>query len=146
MSIRLHPEHGLNPAIFRCFYCGENAGLVIPGAATNGFREAGLTNSDGSMKMDIGVINMEPCSKCKEYMEQGIILISTRDEDSGSKNPHRTGGWVVVKEEAMDRLLEGSDPALLRHLKKARFCFVPDTAWDQIGLPRWEMEGVPSDA
>jgi len=81
----------------------------------------------------VGVIDMEPCSKCKELMELGILMISTRDGESG-RNPYRSGGWVVVKEQAVkDMLNEGP---LLDDILALRWCFLEDNVWDAVGLPR----------
>jgi hypothetical protein len=74
----------------------------------------------------------EPCDKCKEYMKQGIILISVRDGEGGD-NPYRTGGWTVIKEEAVRRMFKDVD------LYK-RVAFVHDSVWDMVGLPREKKE------
>jgi hypothetical protein len=91
------------------------------------------------------VIDKEPCSKCKELMEKGIILISVDSKESpDNDNPYRTGGWIVVKEEAVRRI--GIKPVELEaDILKRRVAFVPDDAWDMPGLPRGPVEGVPSE-
>lgn len=54
-SIRLHPEHGLNPTLCTCFWCGEDTGeIALLGATYNG---------EAPMHM---VLNYEPCAACKE--------------------------------------------------------------------------------
>jgi hypothetical protein len=134
MSIRLDEKHGVNPTMSQCFFCGKDKDVLLIGKPKKEMYEQGLCESDGRMKTRIGVIDMEPCNECADYMKQGIILISVKNEDVNSKNPYRTGGWVVVKEDALDNSL--TDPEMLRQIKKVRFCFVPDNAWDYLGLPR----------
>lgn len=68
--------------------------------------------------------------------------MSTKDEDVGSENPYRTGGWIVVR----DQFIQGAirQEFTRESILKARFAFVPDTVWDRLGLPRGPVDGVPS--
>ena len=141
MNMYLHKKHGLNPTMDTCFYCGQAKDILLIGAKVSKFQEADLADSTGKMNMQIGVMNMEPCGKCAEYMKQGIILISCKD-DKDPKNPYRTGGWVVIKEEALNKMI---DTELFEDIKKRRFVFMPDEAWDKMGLPRGKVEGIPSE-
>jgi hypothetical protein len=122
-GITLDPKHGVNPSIFHCFYCGKEMGVVLFGRLKDGSKAP----------MDCGVIDMEPCAECAEWMRQGVILISCRDGDEGKDNPHRTGGWIVIKDEAIREIV--NEPACSEILA-ARFAFVPDVVWDALGLPR----------
>lgn len=86
-NIRMSPKHGLNPAIPVCFYCmQEKNEILLPGR---------LNQDDDEAPRNV-VWNMDPCSECKGFMQQGCVLISVRDGESGN-NPYRTGGWAVVK-------------------------------------------------
>ena len=85
----------------------------------------------------MAVYDHEPCDKCKDWMKQGIILISVR-RGSDRKNPHRTGGWVVIREDAFKRIFRDSDEAL-----RKRIAFVEDEVWDTVGLPREGKEVEP---
>lgn len=67
MNIRLHPVFGVNPSVHRCFYCQEEVEVILLGASIR-------DKAPGR-----GVWHKEPCGKCAEYMELGIILISVRD-------------------------------------------------------------------
>lgn len=129
--VRIHPEHGVNPSIFTCFICGKDMGVVLLGAAYK-----------GRAPVHIGVLDDRPCPECKGWMAKGIILISVRDgeEARDPKNPYRTGGWVVVKEEAARRMFTG---AVLDFVLKKRVAFVPDSVWDAIGLPREAAKETP---
>ncbi len=99
------------------------------------------------------------CSKCEGYQKAGIILISIRDgegdrmrearqrarskHESSSRrnqpfffldNPYRTGGWVVVKEGAVERMLQ-STPEIWAETQKRRVLFLEQAVWDTFGLP-----------
>lgn len=128
MSIRLHKEHGVNPAIYQCYWCGEDIGLVLPGADVSKFKDAGLTDASGKMNMNVGAIDYTPCDKCKEYMKQGVILISVRDGDEA----YRTGGFVVVKDEVIKRMVQPDE--LVDQVLEKRICFISDTVWKILGL------------
>jgi hypothetical protein len=69
-------------------------------------------------------------------MEQGVILISVDEKKSGGdmQNPWRTGGWCVVKDDAIKRM--GMDPKLEEDTLKKRVAFIQDEAWNLLGLPR----------
>ena len=143
----LHPKHGLNPTLTTCYYCNEPADILLVGSQTKAFKAAGLANEDGEMKMNIGVVDAKPCSKCEGYMKQGVILISMRDSEETEMekakqekrlpNPYRTGGWVVVRDEFIKRVIH--PPELANQILKQRCCFVPDSAWDKLALPRGEQ-------
>ena len=121
-GIRLSPKHGVNPSLSVCFYCGADDGtVVLPG------RLRGDTQAPHK-----AVWTKEPCPTCREYMRQGIILISVRDGEEGD-NPYRTGGFSVVKAEALARLINRQE--LIDDVLRRRVCFVPDAAWAMLGLP-----------
>lgn len=102
-----------------CFICGEVKELILDTRLENTLpREA--------------CYNKEPCNKCKELMKQGIIVISVEDGESGD-NPHRTGGWWVIKEDALLKI--GVIP---ENLKK-RVVFIEDSAAEKIGLIKKEV-------
>ena len=141
-GIMLHKEHGLNPTMDTCFYCNKPKDILLIGSRVSKFKEAGLADETGRMNHQIGVLDMEPCSECAGYIKQGIILISCKDEDGNENekeignNPYRTGGWIVIKEEALGRMI---NKELFEDLKKKRFAFVPDAVWDMLKLPRGEV-------
>jgi hypothetical protein len=71
-------------------------------------------------------------------MEAGVILISISDDTTAEvmkekiPNPYRTGGWVVVRQEYVERAFDGpSREFALKH----RFMFIADEAWNMLGLP-----------
>lgn len=142
--ITVDPKHGLNPGLELCFYCQEPKGIVLYGAIGHtkrkAFKEAGIDiSADGEAPRKL-TLNREPCDKCKELMEQGVILISCREVQSEEEksNPYRTGGWVVVK----DRLIEDciGDEETKEAILRMRVAFIPDAVWDKIGLPRGDVD------
>jgi len=121
----LSPTHGVNPSVMKCFFCLEDKGVAL----------LGRLKEDKEAPRE-GVYDFEPCEKCAGYMKQGIILISVDEKKSASdfKNPYRTGGWVVVKEEAVRRFIKSEE--ILQDILSKRVAFLPDEVWDAIGLPR----------
>ena len=128
MSLRLHPEHGLNPAMSICFWCGETKELLL------------LGYNDGKEAPREVLLDYEPCDKCKEQMDLGIMLIQVTTTPQtkgqtpmGENGPYPTGAWSVVKEEAMRKMLQNS-PELLLQVLEQRKAFVPKEVWEAIGL------------
>ena len=133
MGIHLHSKHGVNPTMVACYYCGEPKEIMLVGARVKQFKEAGLASEDEEMNQKI-TIDQEPCDDCKKHMEIGIILISVKDDETDMCNPYRTGKMVVMKEDAIKRILK-DNPKLLEHILKERRAFVPDSVWKLLGLP-----------
>jgi len=122
--------------MYQCFFCGDDIGILLDRRLRN------------TLKRKAGVLNMDPCDKCKGYMKRGIILISISDDTTAEDmkgpmpNPFRTGGWCLVTEDAVKKFMDGGS---LEFALKLRFMFISDEAWDAVGLPRGEVEGVPSE-
>lgn len=127
-GILLSERHGVNPAVTQCFVCMKDVGVALFGRMRND-REAPHRVC----------LDEEPCDECKKYMEKGIILISVDEKKTeDSQNPWRTGGWVVVTEDAIRRIVKEQE--LADHICIRRMAFVPDEAWDVLGLPRGETK------
>ena len=154
-SIVLSREHGLNPTIPKCWFCGEDKNeILLPGVKGDRIARK-LGYSDGQMPIHGLVFDKHPCDKCQQWMQQGIILISVDERKSiDAQNPYRTGKFCVIKDDAMRRLLdvdipEGLDEEthkrllkqqrqngeLLEYILKARVAFIPDEVWTAVGLP-----------
>lgn len=106
----------------QCFICGEVKEILL---------DRRLKNTLPRM----ACYDKEPCDKCKDWTKQGIIFISVANGESGD-NPYRTGGWCVIKEKAVSKMISGE---LLKDVLKKRICFIEDEVWDKIGLPRKEI-------
>ena len=111
-------SNNFSVALTKCFYCGEGNQLVINTELTQKCAQE-VEELNGK------VISMEPCSKCKELMKQGVMFISCKDDDP----EYRTGKIAVIKDEAIKELV--TEP-LQSQILKARFCFCPDSEWEKI--------------
>lgn len=128
--MRVSPKHGLNPSLVNCYYCGEHKELALFGRLP-GDQEAPRE----------AVHDLEPCDTCVDLMSRGVLFISVRDGEIDRTNqardkipnPYRTGGWVVVREEAVSRIVA---PDAAADLLRRRWAFIEDAVWDKIGLPR----------
>jgi hypothetical protein len=131
MGLRLSEQHGVNPSVEQCFVCMKDVGVVLFGQMKG--------DAEAPRKVCLGP-DSEPCDECKGHMEMGIILISVDEsKTTDEKNPWRSGGWVVVKEDMIRRMF--NPPELVEQVLKKRVAFMPDEAWDMIGLPRGGDDG-----
>lgn len=128
-DIRLSPKHGVNPSLGVCFVCNEESGEIILPGRMRGDQQAPHR----------GVWHKEPCPKCIEWMKKGVILISVKDGEPDHDNPYRTGGWCVIKDEAIERM--PIDDHVRKGLLKHRRGFLEDAAWEALGLPREATDG-----
>ena len=103
-----------------CFFCGEPKEILLDRRLKDSLPQEACYNH-------------EPCDKCQEYMNLGIIVISVRDGESGN-NPYRTGGWWVVKEDAIMNMINDSDEKLKRGIAEKRVVFLEDSVCEIIGL------------
>lgn len=125
-SIRLSPQHGVNPSLMVCYYCGEDKGIALMGLIR------GKERSDPEAPRHV-VLDKEPCDKCKEYMKEGVILIEVRDGEHGDR-PYRMGGYAVVRDDWIKRAIQPAE--LCADILKKRVTFIETSTWDMIGLPR----------
>jgi len=126
-------------ALTKCFYCNADDKILLARQDHhNGEPVHDLSGAQGK------VVDMDPCNKCRDLMNQGVILITIDDAKSdkdwhkpdGSKNwmpnPYRTGGWFVVKDEAIRRMIDTVEMAdwAIKH----RFMFIEHEAAEKLGL------------
>jgi hypothetical protein len=161
-SIRLHDRLGVNPRLTRvlCPCCGQERDgqeLLLLGANNRVFtcnscgqKHIGLPKGRKCQSKDChSVGNFEPreltdserihlgveiCGECSEFMKMGVVLISVKDGTEADETTYRTGCMSVVKDEAIERMVQ--PPELAAQILAKRMCFVPDEAWDALGLPR----------
>src|SRR5690349_11407051 len=117
-------------ALTRCFFCGEPDRIVMNTRLTP-------KSAENVRAAHEKVIDLEPCAKCAEFMQQGVILLPfdpAKSENGWEKdpipNPYRTGGFYVVKDEAVRRIFTG-EPC--EWALKSRWIFIEKEAADRIG-------------
>lgn len=98
-SITLSPQHGVNPSIPICFWCGKEK---------NEIALMGLLKGDIQAPKN-ALLDFVPCDTCKANMDQGIRLMETIDHphaDMPTLPPVQPGLWLtghymVVTEDAI---------------------------------------------
>lgn len=134
-------------ALTKCFYCLGGGAIIMNSRLTEGVAKK-VDELDGM------VVDMEPCGQCKEWMKQGVILISIDsaksdpgwNKPSGDQyipNPWRAGGFAVVKDEAVRRMVNNQEMAdwAIQH----RWMFIEHAAGVAMGLfGESEAEGEAS--
>ena len=111
-SIKLSPQHGLNPTIPVCFFCGKDKNEIVLLGKIN--RE----DDEAPMKM---IVDFEPCEECKKKFAEGVLLIEVTQSPEYigmpiAENAYPTGRYVVVKPEALNGDFKAGCKALV--LKK----------------------------
>jgi hypothetical protein len=97
MSIRLSPEHGVNPSITKCFWCGKDTGIAL----------LGMLKGDKEAPRSI-IPDYEPCHECIENFSRGVLCaeVSSHPMHQGQpelqENAYPTGRHCVVKAEAFE--------------------------------------------
>ncbi len=107
------------------------------------YRQDGSPVTDVKGHFHDRIVDMEPCTQCKEHMKIGVILISIADGERdkvdkamaahpGIPDPRRTGRHSVALESAVLRWVGGNvEHPVLKH----RWAFIEDTQWREMGLP-----------
>lgn len=120
--IRHSPNHGVNPAIPLCFFCGKEKNEIILCG------RIGMGDVEAPQK---AVWDQVPCDKCAELMKKGVILIVVRDGESGN-NPHRTGQQFVLTDDAIRRLVISSK--LADEILRKRMTYIEEKVARTLGL------------
>ena len=127
--MKLSREHGVNPSVEQCFVCMRDVGVVLFGQLPG--------DKEAPRRVCLGP-DAPPCAECQEPQSKGVILISCDEEKTTDpKNPWRTGGWCVVRDDYIKRVVQSKDVAA--EILKHRVAFLPDDVWDTLGLPRGEV-------
>lgn len=121
-SIRLSEKHGVNPSLMLCWFCGEADRIALLGRLP-GDAEAPRQ----------AVFDKVPCPKCADLMKQGVFFIQVRDGETDQHNPYRTGRLCVLRDEAVQRLVQPAE--LAADILKKRVRFVEQSVWNALGLP-----------
>ena len=154
-NIRVSEKHGVNPSIMTCFYCNkESTGIALLGRLPKDAEapmDGGIFDMNPGpecekfMKMGIIFISVRDgeLDKLDRDLELAKAQYSRDVESRGSRyakrhpfrympNPHRTGGWVVISEEA---IIHGIEEPMASHLLSQRWTFISDSNWDAMGFP-----------
>jgi hypothetical protein len=122
----------LEVALTKCYFCGGDHQIVL---------NKRLTRRDAAQvkEMHGKVIDMTPCNECQSLMDQGVILIAIdldRSDPGWDRedmpNPYRTGGWWVVTDEGIKRILP---PELAEWAIQHRWMFIDYRAAAMMNLP-----------
>jgi len=110
----LSKQHGVNPSVNLCFWCGESKEITPFGASYKG-------EAPRNVCMDY-----EPCDKCKTDWKQGIVLIEVEEKPLLDNRPpidsvnglYPTGRFWVMTRDSIQRMITGN--MLEEILKKGR--------------------------
>lgn len=120
--MRLHPQHGLNPTIPVCWWCGkEKNEVVLLGAAYRG---------EAPMRV---IVDRNPCPTCEGHMAQGITLIEATNRDE----PEPTGRWCVITEDAARHAFTSDT---LDNVLRVRKAYLDPKAWQKLGISDTEKQ------
>lgn len=98
-GIRLSEQHGVNPSVTVCFFCGKDKGIAMLGK---------LKGDAKAPKR--AIYDYEPCNECAEKMKQGVTVIEVTRVDNQTipiqKGAWPTGRWCLIPKEAAARLFK----------------------------------------
>ena len=119
-GIKISPQHGLNPTIPVCMFCGKEK------------NEVALLGKIGGRNEDIEaprsmILDYEPCDECKEKIGDGILVIGVVPQNGRNIMPIMndlvpSGTWCVMTEEAVIRIfdMDGENAAMKEGVVKTR--------------------------
>lgn len=109
-GLKLSPKYGLNPTIPVCFWCGnEKNEVVLMGHVGNPKKHEDIEAPKHA------ILDFEPCEECVKNMAKGFTVIEATTEPNNTTNTelqkgvYPTGNWVVIKNEAAQRIFPDAD-------------------------------------
>lgn len=77
-GVELSPEHGLNPTMLTCFWCGKQTGELAL---------LGRIRSKKGARDDIEApretcMSLQPCAECQKKFAKGVTLMEVSDDGS----------------------------------------------------------------
>ena len=98
-SIRISKEHGLNPSIAVCFFCGKDKGIVALGALKGDAKAPQRAMYD-----------YKPCEECAKRMQQGTTVIEVVTHANGTApimdGAWPTGRWCIIADDTAKELFK----------------------------------------
>ena len=98
-SIRISPEHGVNPSITVCSFCGKDKGLAMLGK---------LKGDAKAPKR--AIYDYTPCEECQKKLDTGVGIIEVTRTNNQTlpiqEGAWPTGRWCVISKEAATRLFK----------------------------------------
>lgn len=98
-KIKISEQHGLNPTINVCFFCGKDKEVML----------LGKLKGDAKAPKRI-IANYLPCKDCADKMSKGRVLIEVTDVDNNMPEIKQgfwpTGRWCVVSKETATQLFK----------------------------------------
>lgn len=133
-SIKLSPEHGVNPTIPVCFWCGKEKNEVAL---------MGQIDKEDSAAPRKVIVNYEPCDECKEFFSKGVHVIGVTTEpmvptmfpivDDGKMKLYPTGSMFVAPIDWMkDFLTANNQEAMLEDVLSKKVLMMPDNIVSEI--------------
>ncbi len=127
MSIRLDPKHGVNPSVQVCFFCGEDAGVVLFGAlhreTRRAFQEQGFSE-DGEAPRSV-VIPGGACTKCEELLQERVLFVEVESEEKTT----RTGRCAWVRRTVVEDMI--TEP-MASTILEGGMCYLDVNTWSQL--------------
>lgn len=115
-GIRLSKEHGVNPSVSLCFWCGKDKNeLVLFGTS---YKDEKGKTAKAPSKI---VMNYEPCDTCVSNMSKGVTLIEVIPSSTGAMiaeggtKVQPTGRWLVIRKEAALQLFNSNKEKAFIH-------------------------------
>lgn len=119
-------------ALTKCYFCQKDDKIVLNSLLTT-YMAKKVKEMHGK------IVDMEPCNECREFMKKGVILITIDSERSDKEwykdkipNPYRTGGWFVITDAAVRKVIQPT--AMADWAITHRWMFIETKAAKMIGL------------
>lgn len=119
-------QHGVNPTIPICFYCGKDKDEIVL---------LGKLPKDKKAPMHC-LLDYIPCAECQKKMDKGITLIETTNTPvvNGQppivKNEYPTGKWAVVSEDCICNYIKSDE--MRDNILKKKMAFLEEGVLDKI--------------
>lgn len=145
-NIKLSPEHGVNPTIPVCFWCGKEKNEVAL---------LGKIDKEDFEAPRRVILNYEPCDKCKKLFGKGIHVIGVTEEpivpgmfpivDDSRAKLYPTGSMFIAPEDwVKDFLTVNERENMIEEVLAKKSLLMPDhivcQIVDESNAPEMEVE------